>query len=35
MIMVCLKIMKKVQKAYGKDGNGYLREEINLFTNKK
>ena len=27
--------MKSVQKAYNRDGNEYLREEINLFTNKK
>ena len=28
--MMGLKIKKRVKKAYGKNGNGYLREEINL-----
>ena len=33
-IMVSLKIMKKVQEAYGGDNNGHLREKMNPFIKK-
>ena len=32
---VGLRIKKRVQEAYDKNGNGHLREKMNLFTNKK
>ena len=34
-VLVGLRIIKKVQNAYNKNSNRYLREKMNLFTNKK
>ena len=34
-MLMGLKNKKKVWKAYGRDSNGYLREEMNPFKNKK
>ena len=35
LLLLGLKIMKKVENAYNRNGNGYLKEEINPFRKKK
>ena len=34
-MMMDVKIIKKVQEAYGENGNRHSKEKMSLFTNKK